>query len=239
MRGEQKARDDEANGDAESLHPENGGRRRAGVGNDDDRQDDQHDLHDQRGTSAETDSAATGLEQAGRQAGDQLETAAKREEQERDADAGDRGEAGFGQQQEACEQDGAGDEDALLDPAPQPADRNRQAHGVERGIDKGRARQDVHGGQAERNGEERQQEIDDQQHCQVGREGRRREDEQRGELDAESQRARRYRQRQRARDAGRQRIGQSSRRGRRRNEAVTQSGVDGPERAGLPRNPGG
>ena len=220
MRSEQEARDDKSDGNAQGLHTENGSRRRDRSSDDNGSEDGQHD---QRRHESGDPERSQRMKQSGEQAGSQLETAAKREECERDADAGDRRKTRSGEDQQTCEQDNAGDENAPLDPAPQPANRNRQPHGIERCIDEGRVRQDADGGEPGRDGEERQQEIDNEDDGQVGGERGRREDNEREEVDAERDGARRYRQTQRREDARGKGIGQLTRRARQACRVITHS----------------
>ena len=65
-------------------------------------------------------------EDAGEQAGRQLDTSPKREQQEGDTDTGDRTKTRVGENEEPCEQEEAGNENVPLDAAPQTPDGNGQ-----------------------------------------------------------------------------------------------------------------
>ena len=168
------------------------------------------------------------MQQPGEQTRSQFETAAKREDRERETDTRKDAETRTREEQQREKDDHAGDEHVALESAPQSTHRDGQPHGIQRVVNKGCARQDANGRQPRCDREEREQQLDDQEHRQVRRERGGHENEKGHEVNTERERAGCYRQEQRREDAGRERFEQ---RGARREVRITHTVADGLEHA--------
>lgn len=135
---------------------------------------DEHD--DQRRQQRRDGKGGQRPEQARQQSRNELQTTAKREQHEGDGKTAEGAGTRTREGNEQARSDDPDDEDAALETRPEAAHRDGAHEDVERCPGNGRTRQNAHCRQARRHGEEGEQQIDDEEHRQVRREGQRRAD---------------------------------------------------------------